>query len=520
MKAASLIALEREGSPGVAFADVEDLPESDEGVPSAIDERGLFFPTPSGDGAMARIRVPAGELQAKQLRDIASIVDELTTGYVQITTRGNFQIRVIRPENTETVLQRLRATGLHPEGPGADNPRNITANPISGIDPLELIDTVPFCQELARRLTSDSAYQDIPGKFNVAIDSGGRASVMEDSNDLGARAVVVDGEVRFRIALGGAGEEHDLGVVVRPEDLVETLLAVVRVHNRLRNREVRLRARLKCLLQEWTMEGLLEEIEGELSDVIPKPVRLSDNRTEGALAVCSAHPQAGVFPQKQPDLHYIGVAIPVGQISVLQMRLLVDLAETFGCGALRLTVWQNVILPGIPTAHLESVKDRLVEAGLHWRQSNLRSGIIACTGNTYCEYSLSDTKAHAVELADYLDERLRLDLPINIHFTGCAFSCAQHDVGDIGLLAARSAEVGEAYHVFLGGGFGRQRSLGRKVSPVPLSLSQIKPAILRILQAYLEERGSGESFQHFSSRRSRSAFEELLTSDCISQYGK
>ena len=50
----------------------------------------------------------------------------------------------------------------------------------------------------------------IPGKYNIALDNGGQATVMEDSNDLSAHAVSFGGnDVKFRISLGGVGEKKD-----------------------------------------------------------------------------------------------------------------------------------------------------------------------------------------------------------------------------------------------------------------------------------------------------------------------
>src|SRR5262249_42910171 len=114
-----------------------------------------------------------------------------------------------------------------------------------------------------------------------------------------------------------------------------------------------------------------------------------------------------------------------------------ELADLYGSGEVRLTVWQNLIVPNISDAFVETVKKALVRMGLHWQQSNLGGGLIACTGNSYCKFASSNTKGHALALADYLEKRLDLNQPINIHVTGCPNSCAQHYMGDIGLLATK-----------------------------------------------------------------------------------
>src|ERR1041384_8015957 len=103
---------------------------------------GLFFLTPQKEAFMARLRIPGGQLKTFHLREIARVANEMTTGYGQITTRANFQIRLIQPKDTPEVLQRIQSVGLHTRGAGADNIRNITCNPTAGVDPTELIDTL------------------------------------------------------------------------------------------------------------------------------------------------------------------------------------------------------------------------------------------------------------------------------------------------------------------------------------------------------------------------------------------
>ena len=136
---------------------------------------------------MARLRIPGGVLRTFQLREIREIAKELTTGYVQITTRANFQIRLILPKDTPEVLRRIQAVGLHTRGAGADNIRNITANPTSGVDPAEIYDMMPLCHEIAQIIINDRAFYDLPRKFNIAYDGGGLIGTVEDTNDIGAR---------------------------------------------------------------------------------------------------------------------------------------------------------------------------------------------------------------------------------------------------------------------------------------------------------------------------------------------
>jgi ferredoxin-nitrite reductase len=194
---------------------------------------GLFFLTPVKDAFMARLRIPGGVLRTYQLRELARVAQELSTGYVQITTRANFQIRLIQPRDAPEVLRRIQSVGLHTRGAGADNIRNLTANPTAGIDPVELIDVLPFVQELAQIIINDRAFYDLPRKFNIAFDGGGLIGAVEDTNDIGVKAVKVSDEIFFRIALGGAtGHKafaRDLGVIVPPAEINTVVAAAVRV---------------------------------------------------------------------------------------------------------------------------------------------------------------------------------------------------------------------------------------------------------------------------------------------------
>ncbi|HEY3900443.1 MAG TPA: NirA family protein [Chthoniobacter sp.] len=478
---------------------------------------GLFYLTPNKEAFMARLRIPGGQLRTFQLRELAQVAKQLTTGYVQITTRANLQMRLIEPKDTPEFLHRIQSIGLHTRGSGADNIRNLTANPTAGIDPHELIDVLPFCHEMAQIIINDRAFYDLPRKFNIAYDGGGLIGTVEDTNDVGCKAVKIGGEIYFRIALGGAtGHKafaRDLGVVVKPAEINRVVAAIVRVYIAHGNRTDRKKARLKHLLEKWTLEQYLAETEKLLGYELQRaPLEPASIEYPGQKL---PHSHVGVFPQKQAGLNSVGVAIPVGHLNPKQMLRIAEIADLYGSGEIRLTVWQNFIIPNVPDHFVATVKKALRKVGFDTQQSNLRSGLIACTGNAYCKFAQANTKGHALELVDYLDKRVQLDQPVNIHLTGCPNSCAQHYMGDIGLLGAKTKIGGESvdgYHIFVGGGFGANQAVGRQIFN-GIDFEAVKPLVEKILRGYLRHRMPGESFQAFTARHDLNTLQSIFSND-------
>ncbi len=478
---------------------------------------GLFFLTPVKEAFMARLRIPGGQLRTFQLRELANIAKEITTGYVQITTRANLQMRLILPKDTPTFVQRIQHVGLHTRGAGADNIRNLTANPTAGIDPHELIDVMPLCQEMGQIIINDRAFYDLPRKFNIAYDGGGLIGTVEDTNDIGCKAVKVGDEVFFRIALGGAtGHKafaRDLGVLVKPSELNRVVAAVVRVYIANGNRTDRKKARLKHLLEKWTLDQYLAETEKVLGYQVQRAPLDPAAITYSSETLPHSH--VGVYSQKQAGLNYVGVAVPVGHMNPKQMLRVAEIADLYGSGEIRLTVWQNFIIPNVPDHFVATVKKALRKIGFDTEQSNLRSGLIACTGNSYCKFAQADTKGHALKLADWLDKRIKLDRPVNIHVTGCPNSCAQHYMGDIGLLGTKVKVAGESrdgYHVFVGGGFGANQAVGRQVFN-GIAFDSLPPLIEKMLLGYLRHRGEGESFQAFTARHDLNTLQAIFSNE-------
>jgi len=479
---------------------------------------GLFHVAPAQNSFMLRLRNPNGIIVARKLRAVADIAEECGAGYAHVTTRANLQIREIAPKHALRVLERLAEAGLTSRGAGADNIRNITGNPTAGIDPLELYDTRPLGLDLYHTILNHRELYGLPRKFNIAFDGGGGIASLEDTNDIGFSAVRVgagkakpDG-VYFRAAVGGITGHgdfaRDLGVLIAPEQCVPVAVAIVRVFIDEGDRTDRKRARLKYVLDRMGLERFLVEVEKRLAAPLAR-MPLVECEPRRPLAR-GAH--VGFHAQKQPERVYCGVALPVGKMTAAQMRAIADIAGRHGSGTIRLTPWQNLIVSDIAETDRAAVTAALKAIGLSAEASSIRAGIVACTGNTGCKFSASDTKRHALTIADHLDARLTVDAPLNIHLTGCPNSCAQHYVGDIGLLATKIAAEGaeiEGYHLFAGGGFGDRRGLGREILR-DIPADEVPHAIERLVRAYLTRRDSPEeSFQGFATRHGAEALRDF-----------
>ena len=231
-------------------------------------------------------------------------------------------------------------------------------------------------------------------------------------------------------------------------------------------------------------------------------------------------PISACIKQKQAGLNWIGVVFPVGKATAAQMRGLAKIAQDFGDGDIRLTVWQNLLISGVPDEKLAGAEAAIAALGLATKATSIRAGLVACTGNVGCRFSASDTKRHAEDIAQWCEARLAIDTPVNIHLTGCHHSCAQHYIGDIGLLACKVEEGQgddvaqiEGYHIYVGGGFGPDAALGREIYR-DVKAQDAPRTIERMLKGYLAHRASPEeTFLTFSRRHEVDALRQLFEAE-------
>jgi len=491
---------------------------------------GLFYVAPAQDSYMCRLRMPNGILKHWQMAGLADLAESCGGGFSHVTTRANLQIREILPRNAVTLIEGIQDLGLCSRGSGADNIRNVTGTPTAGIDPQELLDTRPFAREWHYHILNDRSLTGLPRKFNVAFDGAGKIAVLEETNDIAFSAVEVkDGfgvepGIWFRLGVGGITGHRDFakatGIVVKPEDATKVAEAIVRLFIDLGDRTNRLKARLKYVLDNIGVDKFMETVEERLGRKLTRvPMEAIAPRP-----VFDRMAHIGTHKQKQDGLNWIGVLLPVAKLTGEQMRGLAKIAQDLGDGDIRLTVWQNLLISGVRDDNVSLATAAIEQIGLAVTSSQIRAGLVACTGNAGCKFAASDTKRHAAEIGDWCEPRVDVDTPLNIHLTGCHHSCAQHYISDIGLIAAKvpagqgndTDDTVEGYHLFAGGGFGPQADIGQEVFH-DLKAEDTPRTVEKLLKAYLAHRASpDETFLTFARRHDGETLRKLADAEMSS----
>src|ERR1700742_396974 len=488
---------------------------------------GLFYVAPAQDSYMCRLRMPNGILKHWQLSGLADLAESCGGGYAHVTTRANLQIREILPKNAVRLIEGIQDLGLCSRGSGADNIRNVTGTPTAGIDPQELLDTRVYAREWHFHILNDRSLYGLPRKFNVGFDGAGKIAVLEETNDIAFSAVEVkDGlgiepGIWFRLGIGGITGHKDFakatGIIVKPDDATRVADAIVRVFIDTGDRTNRLKARLKYVLDSMGVDKFMLAVEE----------RLDRKLTRAPAEAIATRPAVdrvahiGAHRQKQDGLNWIGVVLPVGKLTADHMRGLATIAQDLGDGEIRLTVWQNLLLSGVRDDNVALATAAIEKLGLSVKASQIRAGLVACTGNSGCKFAASNTKLHAADIADWCEPRVDVATPLNIHLTGCHHSCAQHYISDIGLIAAKvpvgdTDDTVEGYHLFAGGGFGPQAEIGQEVYH-DLKAEDAPQTVERMLKAYLKHRVSPEEpFLTFARRHDGETLRKLADAEVFS----
>ncbi|OIP75027.1 MAG: precorrin-3B synthase [Oscillatoriales cyanobacterium CG2_30_44_21] len=493
----------------------------------------LFNATDAQDGILSRIRLPAGLITALQCQLICKIINQFGinqfgSGEVQITNRANLQIRTSEALSEHT-LRDLQDYFLASSCPETDGLRNIMASPTAGIDSQALVNTIPLVKQWNFYLLDHPELAILSNKFSVCFDGGESIKVSDRPNDICFKAVgslsevETSPEIYFSLQLSS----QVVGILIPYSQVIIVLAALTQVYRdyteqRLAQASTNLRSRpprLRELLNDLGIEKYLDLVTEKITSRSPSiPLKKGEEEnnsappfTRGAGGDQNLEPQIekpsplapvplgergtrvyqhlGVHDQRQSGFAYIGVVVPLGRLTTSQLQGLAELAKQYGGGALRLTPWQNILLTDIAIANLAKVTELIANLGLSISPTHPYAAIAACSGTTGCKSAHTDTQQDAKAIASYLEKCIELEFPINLHFSGCDKSCAQHYASDIAIVGQDS----RTYKIYVGDGeidFGRELYAECMTEELP----QLMESLINIYQS---QRQPEQSFREF-----------------------
>ncbi len=493
---------------------------------------------------MLRVAIPYGTINSRQMRKLADIADRWDKGYGHFTTRQNIQFNWPRLSDVPDMLDALAEVQMHAIQTSGNTIRNVTADHFAGAAADEIADPRPVAELIRQWSTDHPEFQFLPRKFKVAVTGSANDRAVIKAHDIGLQIVERDGQIGYRVIVGGGlGRTPMIGKVLNDflpeEDLLPYLEAVVSVWNQIGRRDNKYKARIKITVHEHGIDDIRARVEERFALLRPAFTGI-DRALFEDIKSAFAPPAFRVAPLAEYETArrhdpifrswsdtnlaehraegYAIVQISLkahgatpGDASSEQMRVMADLAETYGHDQIRISHEQNVILPHVHKSDLPTVHAMLKKHGLATANIGLISDIIACPGMDYCALATARSIPVAQEIATRFDA-LKLEHEIGdlkIKISGCINACGHHHVGHIGILGLDRAGV-ENYQITLGGDATENARLGERTGP-GFSATEILPAIERIVYAYLDLRSDREeSFAETYARLGLAPFKSAL----------
>jgi sulfite reductase (ferredoxin) len=474
---------------------------------------------------MMRIPLPNGLLTAHQTRVIGELAKKYANNLADITTRQNIQFHWLTIQGLVDVVDALTEVGLSPKGACGDVVRNVTGCPLAGIVHDELIDGSPLAVEIARFLTGNPEFYNLPRKFKITVSGCPVWCSFPEINDVALTAIkrTVDGkeEIGYTLRVGGglSTEPHiaeRIPAFIPQDKALEVVTAVARIFKeQMELRENRTRARIKYLFMKfgWTADSMLAAIEEKLGYKLdPSPIEQED------LPADIYRDHVGITPQRQPGLSAVGATVINGRLSGDDLMKLAALAEKYGDGHLRATIGQNILIVNVPDRETAALVLELNTLGLRVDSSSFYRGAIACTGTEFCKLAIAETKAFNKWLVAELEDRLpAFDQQFRLHITGCTNSCGQSWIADIGLEGKKIKKDGQmvdAFYFCVGGSVGKYATIARQIG-YRAAAEDCPDAIARLLRGYLDLRQPGEDLRSYFARTDNATLLAQLAGEAV-----
>jgi len=501
---------------------------------------GIYGQRQGGTNQMVRIKLPAGSIRPDQLELMAELATDFSRGWGHITTRQNIQFHFVELRRIPDLLRKLAAVGLTSREACGDTVRNVMACHLAGACPHEKLDVTPWAEATFRHFVRNPIGQRLPRKFKVNFSGCSTDCGQAMFNDVGVVAVTREtttGEIEhgFRVYIaGGLGATPHPALALedftRREDLLPTIEATLRVFDQTGNRDNKLRARLKWVVDQLGIEevrrrvikmrhtlpasstwpgGIPPEVVaagdlpagradfGEVTQV-GQGVRVDLRGAHSYRAWEIASVVRGAAKGTVSAIAYAAL----GDITADQFRALAAIQREF-VADVRLTNRQNVVFRGLREDQLEPLYQRLVAIDMARPGAELARDVVACPGADTCNIAVTQSRGLAGAIGERLEEEGLAEVGgVRINISGCTNSCGQHHASDIGLFGAERRAHGKAlpgYQLLLGGHVGEEQiHFGDKALRLPAKTAP--QAVARVVRRFAEERTATETFSTWLAR--------------------
>jgi sulfite reductase (NADPH) hemoprotein beta-component len=495
---------------------------------------------------MLRCAIPYGVLSSAQMRQFAHVARIYDRGFGHFTTRQNLQFNWIKLEEAPDALAALAEADLHALQTSGNCIRNVTTDEFAGAAADELVDPRVYAEILRQWSTLHPEFSFLPRKFKIAITGAPTDRAAIQVHDIGLLAKLGPaGDVGFEVwAGGGLGRVPIIGTKLRDwlseRDFLGYMEAILRVYNALGGRENIHKARIKILVRDLGPDAFIRLVEDEFA-TLPRekfpldPAVVAAIQAHFAAPAFADLPHAGAdlalrtaensafadwvahntHPHKQPG--YISAIIslkPIGGIpgdaTADQMYAIADLADRYSFDEVRVTHYQNLVMPHVRQDELFDVWQALRGLGLATPNIGTVTDIIACPGLDYCSLA----NARAIPVAQLLSERFadlrrQYDIgPITLNISGCINACGHHHVGAIGILGV-DKKGEEFYQLTLGGSAGNDAAIGEIIGPA-VPYDAVVDAVETVVKTYVAQRRPGEAFLQTYRRIGMAPFKDAL----------
>jgi len=501
---------------------------------------GIYGQRQGGTNQMVRIKLPAGSIRPDQLELMAELATDFSRGWGHITTRQNIQFHFVELRRIPSLLRKLAAVGLTSREACGDTVRNVMACHLAGACPHEKLDVTPWAEATFRHFVRNPIGQRLPRKFKVNFSGCSTDCGQAMFNDVGVVAVsreTATGEIEhgFRVYIaGGLGATPHPALALedftRREDLLPTIEATLRVFDQTGNRDNKLRARLKWVVDQLGIEEVRRRVI-KMRHTLPASSTWPGGIPPEVVA-------AGDLPAGRADFGEVtqvgqGVRVDLrgahsyraweiasvvrgaakGTVSAIAYAALGDItAEQFRALAaiqrefvadVRLTNRQNVVFRGLREDQLEPLYQRLVAIDMARPGAELARDVVACPGADTCNIAVTQSRGLAGAIGERLEEEGLAEVGgVRINISGCTNSCGQHHASDIGLFGAERRAHGKAlpgYQLLLGGHVGEEQiHFGDKALRLPAKTAP--QAVARVVRRFAEERTATETFSTWLAR--------------------